>query len=126
MQGNREQIECEDNRLLAASENRVMQWGSPGSSHTIAEVRGITYYNWVILCDLNVNFSIEVSTDRTFATFQTLLTQSTSPNVLTTPYLLAGGNRDFITCSMPFMRLRVVEPDAQTPTVFSFMFKGWS
>lgn len=126
MQGKREQVECQDQRVITALENRVMQWGSPGSSHTIADVRGISFFTWVILCDLNVNFSIEVSTDRTMASFQTLLTQSTSPSVLTTPYLLAGGNRDYITCAMPFMRLRVVEPDNQLSTVFNFMFKGWT
>lgn len=126
MQGHREQIECQDSRVITASENRIMEWGSPGSSHTIADVRGISFCTWMIFCDLNVNFFIEVSTDRTWAVFDTLIQQSTSPSVVTTPYLLAGGNRDYITIMQPFMRLRVQEPDGQLSTVFRFMFKGWA
>ena len=126
MQGHREQVGCWTSVAVTALENRVLTWGSPGSSHTIQNVNSINFFAWSFIADINLNFAIEVSCDPSFATFDTFLTQSNSPDVITTTYLMAGGNRDFIVIPYPFMRLRLSEPDNQASTYTRFTFKGWS
>ena len=127
MQGKRESVQAYDNRNFAALENRIIVQGAPGSGQAVWDIRGIAFFSWCFNCDQNLNFSIEASTDFSFGTFDTVLSQTNSPSVLTTPYLLGGneGLNGYIIISQPFIRLRMVEPDNQTPTFFRFSFKGW-